>query len=204
VSGPRRKRIRTAAVKADASFVQRAAARALALAGWRLEAPPPPEPRGIIIVYPHTSNWDFAVGYLWKLASGLPVGFVGKDSLFRGPPGALLRRMGGIPVNRRAPSGVVAELARELARREWMWIALAPEGTRSKVDHWKSGFYQLALAAKVPVALGFIDWGEKVVGIREYVRLTGDEEKDLSRIRTAYEGKVGKRPGQEGAIRFKG
>jgi 1-acyl-sn-glycerol-3-phosphate acyltransferase len=175
----------------------------LALAGWRVEIVPPPGPKGIIIVYPHTSNWDFVVGYLAKLASGLPLRFVGKDTLFRGPFGPLFRRMGGIPVDRRAPRGFVGELAEELRRRPRMWIAIAPEGTRAYRDHLKSGFYRLALEAGVPVGLGFIDWRTRRVGLDTYVTMTGDEAADLERIRAFYEGMAGRRPGQESAIRFR-
>lgn len=175
----------------------------LALLGWRAEVVPPPGPRCVIIVYPHTSNWDFLVGYLAKLAAGLPLHFVGKDTLFRGPFGPLFRRMGGIPVDRREPAGFVRQLARELRSRPRMWIALAPEGTRAYRDHLKSGFYRLALEAGVPVGLGFIDWRAREVGLTTYVTLSGDEAEDLARIRAFYAGKVGKRPEQAGAIRFR-
>lgn len=178
------------------------AARALALLGWRVEVLPPP-PRCLIVVYPHTSNWDFLWGYLAKLAVALPVHFVGKDTLFRPPLGGLLRRMGGIPVNRREPAGLLEGLAREFDRRPRMLLAIAPEGTRSYTDRWKSGFYRLALAAKVPVGLAFIDYRAREVGLRTYLTLTGDEERDLERIRAAYEGKVGKRPALAAPIRLR-
>jgi 1-acyl-sn-glycerol-3-phosphate acyltransferase len=178
------------------------AIRALALLGWRLCFVPPPGPRAIVIVYPHTSNWDFAVGYLAKLGMGMPAHWIGKDSLFRWPVGVLLRRMGGIAVNRRERTGLVGQLAREMASRPRMWLAISPEGTRSRTDHWKSGFYRLAREAGVPVGLGFVDWGTRTVGVTTWLALTGDEEADLGRIRAAYAGMVGRRPGQEGEIRF--
>jgi 1-acyl-sn-glycerol-3-phosphate acyltransferase len=181
---------------------RRWAERVLALFGWRVDVAPPPA-KCLIVVYPHTSNWDFLWGYLAKLAVGLPVHFVGKDSLFRGPAGTLLRRMGGIPVNRREPAGFVEGLARELAARPRMLLAIAPEGTRSYTDRWKSGFYRVALAAKVPVGLAFIDYRAREVGLRTYLALTGDEARDLAAIRAGYEGKVGKRPALAGAIRFR-
>jgi len=90
----------------------------------------------------------------------------------------------------------------EFQRRDWMWLAIAPEGTRSHVPHWKSGFYRLALAAGVPVGLAFIDYRTRVVGLREYVHLTGDREADMARIRAAYEGKVGLRPERAGTIQL--
>lgn len=183
--------------------LQRLARRLLAAWGWRVEIVWPPGPRCVIVVYPHTSNWDFVVGYLARLAVGLPVHFVAKDTLFRWPFGALLRRMGGIPVDRRRPAGLVTELANELAARPWMWLAVAPEGTRARADHWKSGFYRLALAARVPVGLAFLDYRARVVGLSCYLELTGDEQRDLEAIRRAYAGKVGKRPAQAGEIRFR-
>lgn len=183
---------------------QRAARAALSALGWRVEVAWPPEPRGIIIVYPHTSNWDFGVGYLAKIAAGLPAAWIGKDSLFRWPVAGLLRRMGGMPVNRREPTGLVKQLARAFAEREWLWIAIAPEGTRKRTDHLKSGFYQLALAADVPVGLAFIDYRERVVGLGRYVRMTGDPEVDLAALRDAYATKVGKRRDEASEIRFRG
>jgi 1-acyl-sn-glycerol-3-phosphate acyltransferase len=175
----------------------------LALFGWRVDIAWPPGPRGVIVFYPHTSNWDFVVGYLAKLAVGLPAQWIGKDSLFRGPLAPLLRRMGGIPVNRREPTGLIRQLAREFEQRPWLWLAIAPEGTRRYVDHWRSGFYHLALEAQVPVGLAFIDWRTRVIGLGRYLMLTGDEELDLERIRAAYEGKRGRRPQQAGEIRLR-
>jgi 1-acyl-sn-glycerol-3-phosphate acyltransferase len=183
--------------------IQRLARRALAAAGWRVDVAWPPSPRCVIVVYPHTSNWDFLVGYLAKLAAGLPAWWIGKHTLFRWPIAGLLRRMGGIPVNRRAPGGLMAELVRELETRDTLWLAIAPEGTRARTDHWKSGFYRLALAGRVPVGLAFIDWRRKVVGLTTYLELTGDEEGDLARIRAAYAGREGKHPENAGEIRFR-
>ncbi len=178
------------------------ARRVLAIFGWHVDVVLPPGPKCVIAVYPHTSNWDFVVGYLAKLAVGAPVHFVGKDELFRGPLAGILRRMGGIPVNRRERTGLVAQLAREFERRPWMWLAIAPEGTRAYVDRWKSGFYRVALAAHVPLGLAFIDYRARVVGLRTYLDLSGDEAADLERIRAAYAGKLGKRPERAGTIRF--
>lgn len=179
------------------------ARRLLAVAGWRVDVVLPPGPRCVIAVYPHTSNWDFALGYLAKLAAGLPVHFVGKHTLFRGPFGTLLRRMGGIPVDRKAAAGLVRQLVQAMEARPWMWLAIAPEGTRAFVDHWKSGFYRVAVAARVPVGLAFIDWRARVVGLRDYLVPTGDEERDLERIRAVYAGKLGRRPELAGEIRFR-
>jgi 1-acyl-sn-glycerol-3-phosphate acyltransferase len=175
----------------------------LALLGWRIDWAPPPGPRCVVIVYPHTSNWDFPVGYLAKLAIGLRAHWMGKDALFRWPVAGLLRRMGGIPVNRSAPGPLVEEMAAELRRRPRMVLALAPEGTRSRADHWRSGFYRLALTAGVPVGLAYVDWGARRVGLTTWVTFTGDEEADLALIRAGYAGKVGKLPDQASPIRLR-
>lgn len=188
---------------AHPSIVQRCARTLLRAAGWRVDLPWPNVPRCVIVVYPHTSNWDFVLGYLAKLASALPVRWVGKHSLFRPPFGAMLRRMGGIPVDRRAPAGFVAQLGRELSEAPWMWLALAPEGTRARTDHWKSGFYRLALAARVPIGLAFIDYGTRTIGLSRYLELTGDEATDLEGIRAAYAGKVGRHADQASDIRLR-
>ncbi len=183
--------------------VQRAARLVLRLLGWTVDAALPPQPRGVVIVYPHTSNWDFVVGYLAKVAAGLRLQWIGKDSLFRWPFGALLRRMGGIPVRRGARAGFIDELAREFAVRDRIWVAIAPEGTRSWTDHWKSGFYHLALAARVPVGLATIDWGRRLIQLRETMELTGDPEADLERFRAFYRGVRGLRPERASQIRFR-
>ncbi len=183
--------------------MQRVARALLRTLGWRVAVTWPSVPRCIIIVYPHTSNWDFVIGYVARLASGLPVQWIGKDTLFRWPFAGLLRRMGGIPVNRRQRTGFIAHLVEESRRRPWMWIAMAPEGTRARTDHWKSGFYHLAMAADLPIGLAFIDYRARVVGLTTYLTLTGDEEDDLARIRAAYADKTGHHPAQAGEIRFR-
>jgi 1-acyl-sn-glycerol-3-phosphate acyltransferase len=185
------------------SPLQRLAHAALGAVGWRIELAWPTAPRGVIIVYPHTSNWDFLLGILARGASGLPLSWVGKHTIFRWPLGPILRWLGGIPVDRRAPHGLIDQLRAELARRDWMWLALAPEGTRSRVEHWRSGFYHLALAAGVPLGLGYIDYGKREIGVAGYLTLTGDEAADMSRIRAAYQGKVARHPAQAGPIQLR-
>ena len=113
--------------------------------GWQSVLVWPPEPRGLIMVYPHTSNWDFLIGILFRIGRGLPAQWMGKDSMFRWPFGGLLQRLGGVPINRRERTGLIATLVEEFRRRDWMWLAVAPEGTRAHTDHLKSGFYQIAL-----------------------------------------------------------
>jgi 1-acyl-sn-glycerol-3-phosphate acyltransferase len=117
--------------------------------------------------------------------------------------GRVFKRWGGIPVNRRQSTGFIGQLQEAFAENPWMWVVITPEGTRSHSPYWKSGFYHLARAADVPVGLAFIDFGAKVVGLREYIRMTGDVDADLDRIRAAYAGKVGHTPANAGEIRFR-
>lgn len=187
----------------ERGLVRRAALALLRLFGWRSVLAWPPEPKGVIVVYPHTSNWDFIVGVLFRVGHGLPAHWVGKDTMFFWPLGGFYRRIGGIPVNRRASTGFVDALLEEYRRRDWMWLAVAPEGTRRHTDHLKSGFYQLALAANIPVGLGYIDYATRTVAIDTYLRFTGDRERDLASLREFYAAKRGRRPQYEGEIRFR-
>jgi 1-acyl-sn-glycerol-3-phosphate acyltransferase len=156
-----------------------------------------------VIFYPHTSNWDTIVGLLARLALGLRIHFVGKDTLFRWPLRPLLAAWGGIPVNRREPKGFVDTIEREFARRDEFIVALAPEGTRGHTEFWKSGFYRIARTAKVPLALGFIDFPSREVGVGAYLDLTGDVAADMARIRAFYAGKRGRHPENQGTIRLR-
>jgi 1-acyl-sn-glycerol-3-phosphate acyltransferase len=185
------------------SLWRRALIGLLRLFGWKSSFVWPPEPKGIIIVYPHTSNWDFPIGLTFRIANDLPANWIGKTEMFPKPFRGLLERLGGIPVDRSRSRGFVDALVQEFRRRDWMWVAITPEGTRSHTDHFKSGFYQLALAADVPVALAYIDYATRSVGMDTYVRFTGDEERDLDVIRRFYSGKRGHRPELAGDIRFK-
>jgi 1-acyl-sn-glycerol-3-phosphate acyltransferase len=186
----------------SAPLLQRCARALLRLIGWRGVLVPPPAAKGIIIVYPHTSNWDFVVGMLYKAGTGLPLRWLGKNTLFRWPLRRLLRHVGGIPITRDQHSGFVAALLAEFARNEWMWLALTPEGTRSRTDYWKSGFYRIALEGGLPVGLGFIDYGTRTVGVDTYLSLTGNQDHDLALIRAFYADKRGYRPENAGDIRL--
>jgi len=157
-----------------------------------------PGPHGVVVVYPHTSNWDAPVGVLAKWAIGLPFRFVAKSSLFEGLAGAtigrLLRRLGGEPIERGAATGSIARLADKIHAADWFWLAITPEGTRSYRPHWRSGFYHIALAAKVPVGCAYFDFANKEVVLVDYMELSGDALVDMEKIRAVYAGKQGLRP----------
>ncbi len=171
--------------------------------GWRTVYEGLPGNKGIVVVYPHTSNWDFAVGMLYRLGYGLHMHWLAKHSLFRWPVGGLLQRLGGIPVDRRAPQGAINAIAEEFGRREFMWLAVTPEGTRSYTDHWKSGFYRIALAAGVPCGLGYIDYPAKTVGIDTFLTFSGDTDEDMGKIVAFYSKHRGRYPEQASEIRLR-
>jgi 1-acyl-sn-glycerol-3-phosphate acyltransferase len=157
----------------------------------------------MIVIYPHTSNWDFIVGLLYKVSAGLPIRWMGKHTLFRWPVRRLFMRLGGIPIRRDQRSNSVELLLAEFASRDCMWLAVAPEGTRSRTDHWKSGFYRIAVAGKLPLGLGYIDYATHTVGIDTYLTLTGDAGLDFARIREFYKDKRGRRPENAGDVRLR-
>jgi 1-acyl-sn-glycerol-3-phosphate acyltransferase len=179
---------------------QRAALRALNLLGWNVRFKPLPGPHGVAVVYPHTSNWDFLVGLLAKWAVGLPFNWVGKASLFRGLPGMAMRTWGGMPVERGAATGATARLAATMNDRDWCWIAMTPEGTRGYRPHWRSGFYHLAVTAKLPLLLVYIDYPNKMVSVVDTIEPSGDPARDMAAIAAVYEGHHGLYPELEAPI----
>jgi len=183
--------------------VGRLALWTLHAAGWSIRLREPVPKRCVVIFYPHTSNWDTVVGLLAKWAIGLRIHFVGKDTLFRWPLRPLLVAWGGIPVNRCEPAGFVAAIEREFARREHFVLALAPEGTRGYREYWKSGFYRIARAAKVPLALAFIDYASREIGVGDYLGLTDDVAADMARIRAFYASKRGRHSAHQCPIRLR-
>ena len=176
-------------------------------AGWQLDFDGLPARQGVIAVYPHTSNWDFIVGIFAKWSMGLRVTIWGKDSLFRIPLfGPWLRWMGGVPVNRSAPGGIVADMVRQMReareRDDFMWLVVAPEGTRSLGPGWRSGFYRVALEAGVPLALAYLDFGRRRVGVHSCLQLSGDVERDMAEIERRLGPARGCKPAQAAPIKL--
>jgi len=172
----------------------------LSLLGWQLEANLPSEKKFVIIGAFHTSNWDFVIGILGMWALGLKASWVGKHTLFRGPLGPLFKRMGGIPVDRTLHTGFIRRVAELYQSRHQMALTIAAEGTRSRTEYWKTGFYFIAVEAGVPIALGYLDWGKKKVGIGTTLYPTGDIKRDFEVIRDFYRDKTGLRPENQGPI----
>lgn len=168
--------------------------------GWSFVGETPTISRYVVVGAPHTSNWDFLA---FLAATGhfhLPARYIGKHTLFRWPFGGVMRRLGGIPIHRNSGQGLVDEVVAEFARIETMALVVAPEGTRSRSDHWRSGFYRIAMAADVPVVCAFLDYPSRTVGLGTPFRLTGDVRSDMARIRDFYAGRVGRHPAKAAPV----
>jgi 1-acyl-sn-glycerol-3-phosphate acyltransferase len=172
------------------------AAWLLKLIGWRVDFQGLPTLQGVAIVYPHTSNWDFLTAMLCKWTMGLPIHFWGKDSLFKIPLiGRWIKWIGGVPIDRSSSRGVVGAMVEVFAEYQrdgkFLWLGLSPEGTRKHTAGWRSGFYQLAIGANLPLAVVRLDYRHKVMKFEGFLKLTGDVETDYVHIRQMYEGVEG-------------
>ena len=165
----------------------------LGCAGWRVVFDGLPALQGVVVAYPHTSNWDFPLAMLAKWSIGVPLHFWAKDSLFRIPLfGRWLAWLGGVAVQRTSSAGVVGQVVAMFEQhrrdRQFFWLGLAPEGTRKATPGWRSGFYQTALRAGVPLGLAQLDYGNKQVVVSTFITLSGDEAADMARIAASYQG----------------
>lgn len=188
------------------SAAERVGAFLVRLAGWRVTGVRPTASRFVIIVAPHTSNWDFTVGLACGYGAGIlsrwPYGFFIKAGLFRGPAGTILRALGGIPIERSAPHDVVDRSVAIMRGMDRYMLTITPEGTRRRTERWRTGFYHIALRAGVPVVPAAFDYGRRECRLGPAVEVTGNEEADLEVFRRFYEGVRGKRPERFGPIRF--
>ncbi len=171
----------------------------LGILGWRVEGAIPELPKLVIVVAPHTSNWDFVVGAAAMLALDLDLAFIGKHTLFRGPLGPVLRWLGGIPVDRSSAHGLVEECVRAFDRVDRRVLALAPEGTRKGAARFHAGFLHIARGAGVPVLLAALDYATRRVRIGPLLQPSADLEVDRRRIEAHFAGVAGKRRGRRPA-----
>ncbi|GGY29404.1 acyltransferase [Rhodanobacter panaciterrae] len=158
----------------------------LRLCGWSLVGKFPDVPRAVLIAAPHSSWWDGVWGLLMKVGIGADVHFMGKQELFRGPLGSLLRRLGGMPIDRGAAKGVVEQMIDQFRQRDALWLGIAPEGTRKPVKRWKSGFWHIAHDAGVPIVMAWFNYPDKTIGIGPLFETSDDMEADLARLRAFY------------------
>ena len=167
----------------------------LRLWGFRLDGDPSNNlPHRIFAVIPHTSNWDFPLGLLVRSAAGIKVQFIAKDSLFKPPFGPLFRWLGGYPVDRTKSHNYVEAVSNLFQSQPRLAIAIAPEGTRKKVERLKTGFYHIARMAKVPIIMTKFDFGKKVVAFSEPLYPSGDIERDFQIMKAFYEDARGRNP----------
>jgi 1-acyl-sn-glycerol-3-phosphate acyltransferase len=190
------------------SLAERVGHLALRLAGWSVVGIRPTASRFLIIVAPHTSNWDFLVGLACGYGAGIlsrwPYGFFIKAGLFLGPLALVLRALGGIPIDRSAPHDAVHRAAEILRARARYMLAITPEGTRRRTERWRTGFYHIARSAGVPVVPVSFDYERRECRIGPAVEMTGDPEDDLDVLRQFYGRVTAKHPERFGPIRFGG
>ncbi len=170
------------------------AGRILKWVGWHYDCKVEVPAKCVICVAPHTSNWDFIIGELAAHAWGFKTGFLMKNTWFFWPMGYIMRALGGIPVKQHEHTNVTSQVVAELTSRERLAIAVTPEGTRSRTEHWHKGFLHIAREANVPVLLAYIDYDTREVCIdREFIP-GNDIDADLNTIKEYYSTHRGKHP----------
>ena len=167
----------------------------LRLGGWRVVGPIPDLPKAVLIVAPHSSNWDGFWGMAVKIALGLDVRVLGKTQLFWWPLGPLLRKLGAIPVDRSSPQGTIEQAIAIIRDFDRIWFTLTPEGTRKRVDKWKTGFWKIARNADVPIVMAYFNYPDKTVGITHVFHTTDNLQQDMAYIREWYRPWQGKNRG---------
>jgi 1-acyl-sn-glycerol-3-phosphate acyltransferase len=165
---------------------------ALRLLRWRVEGDFDDYPKMVGIVAPHTSNWDFPVGLAARYALRLDASWLGKHTLFRPPFGWIMRRWGGIPVDRTASHDVVSQTIEAFASRPHVFLVITPEGTRKQVSRWRTGFWHIAKGAGVPILPIVFDWGKRVIRIHPAFFPGDDVEQDIAALQALYAGARGR------------
>ena len=174
----------------------------LRLTGWKIEGVLPPEPKYITIGAPHTTNWDFFLMLGVISSFGVKISFMGKDSLFKGPFGSIMRSLGGIPIRRGVQESVVEQMANAFASAPALILVIAPSGTRHRSDHWKSGFYHIARTAEVPIVPAAIHYPHKLVTVGSPLMPSNDLTADMDVLRGFFAAGRGKYPEQTSEIRL--
>ena len=170
---------------------------------WDLVEKMPPEPKYVLVGAHHTSNWDWVIGFFMMAALGLKPRWVGKDTLFCGLAGPIMRWTGGVSVVRGAKDNFTSQVVKIYKESKEMVIALAPEGTRKHVDHWKTGFYYIAEGAQVPIAMAFVDYEHKACGIGGYFMPSESLEEDMKILKEFYSHIGAKFPQNKGLVQLK-
>ena len=177
--------------------------RVLRLLDWHFLGKVPDIPKMIVVGAPHTTNWDFIVFLAALHAYRIRARFIGKHTLFRWPFGYFFRALGGIPVDRSRPGGMVRQVTEAFDAADEMILVIAPEGTRKAVPYWKSGFLTIALDARVPVVLGSVDFSRREVTLSPAIDYTGDPREFMDQARRFFQGKLGGHPEGGGPVRVR-
>lgn len=166
---------------------------ALFLMGWHTKGKMPDLKKCILVAAPHSTNWDFVFFLLIVFKLGIPSFWMGKAAMFIHPFKGLLKQLGGIPVDRSSRHNLVDLMAKQIRKSDRMILTIAPSGTRRQVGQWKTGFYHIAVQAKIPIVCGFIDYPTKTGGIGPVFFPTGNADQDICRIQDFYKDKTGKK-----------
>ncbi len=175
------------------------------MGGWEMHGEIPTETKAVMLAVPHSTNIDGLLLVLLVKSVGLDAQWMVKDTWTKGPIGFLTRRVGAVGVNRGAPGGLVGQMAERFSTEDEFRLLVPPEGTRSKVEHWKSGFYRIAVEADVPVIPAYLDYSTKRGGFGPALMMTGDIPSDMDAIREFYgdPSRMAKHPEKIGPIRLK-
>ncbi len=171
--------------------------------GWKIEGEPPTDKHFVLIAAPHTSNWDLLYLLAFAAVFDIKISWLAKHSLFYPPMGWIMRALGGIPIVRHKKSNVVDAMVEEFNSRPELVLVVPTEGTRSRVEYWKSGFYYIAVGANVPVVPSYLDYGNKRGGFGPAIKPAGDFGSDMRYFREFYGDKIGKFPELFGPVRLK-
>jgi 1-acyl-sn-glycerol-3-phosphate acyltransferase len=171
--------------------------------GWREEGGRPSAEAFVLIAAPHTSNWDLPFTLALSYVYDVPIRWAGKHTLFAFPFGLLMRALGGIPIRRHRSENRVAQLAALFSNHPRLVLTVPAEGTRSRVEHWRSGFYHVAQKADVPIVCGYLDYARKRGGFGLTFLPSGDLRADMDRVRAFYADKIGKYPEHFGPVRLR-
>lgn len=166
----------------------------LKLIGWKTLGQLPDVPKVMTIAYPHTSNWDFVTGLSVMLATGLKASWIAKAEMFNSPLGGLWKKLGGIPIDRQKKVGVVDQQINAVNDAEKIFLLIAPEGTRSTVETWKTGFYHIAVGANVPILPVTWDYSRKTIEFHSLFYPQGDVDNDIKALMQIAKGCVARFP----------
>jgi len=170
--------------------------------GWTFEGEIPTQQRCVLIAAPHTSNWDLPYMLAFAWYCGIDINWMGKHQIFAGPQARLMKALGGVPVRRDQKNDLVNQMVQTFNERETLFLTIPPEATRKRAEHWKSGFYRIALAAEVPIIPTLLDYGTKTGGFGPALHPTGNVSEDMDVLRAVYADSEAKHPELFGPIRL--